>query len=78
MRDDCDKVLERLERYLDGECPREIEGLVRAHLQDCSPCLSRADFQQALRELIASKCRETAPSGLLQRVMARLEASHRR
>jgi mycothiol system anti-sigma-R factor len=73
MSFDCREVLERLERYLDGECPRDMERIVRKHLDDCPPCLERADFQRQLRALIASKCKEPAPSGLLDRIMARLE-----
>jgi mycothiol system anti-sigma-R factor len=73
MSDDCGEILLRLERYLDGECPSQVERLVRQHLLDCPPCFDRADFQREVRELIASKCRETAPSSLLLRVLARLE-----
>lgn len=69
----CDEVLERLERYLDGECPKGLEEIVRAHLAYCPPCLERADFERKLRALIASKCRDAAPSGLLDRVIARLQ-----
>ncbi|MGH8896480.1 MAG: mycothiol system anti-sigma-R factor [Egibacteraceae bacterium] len=70
---DCDEVLERLDRYLDGECPEDLEAIVRAHLDECSPCLDRADFQRKLRALIASKCRDAAPSGLLDRIIMRLD-----
>jgi anti-sigma factor (TIGR02949 family) len=73
MSDDCGEVLTRLERYLDGECPAEVEQLVRGHLLDCPPCFDRADFQREVRELIAAKCREKAPPALLARVLARLD-----
>lgn len=69
---DCDEVLERLDRYLDGECPQDLEVIVRAHLDECSPCLDRADFQRKLRVLIASKCKDAAPSGLLDRIIMQL------
>lgn len=68
----CDEVLETLERYLDGECPDDIEGTVRNHLGDCPPCLDRADFERDLRALIASKCRESAPNGLADRIITTL------
>jgi mycothiol system anti-sigma-R factor len=73
MDEDCAQVLERLEHYLDGECPKNVEHIVRTHLEDCSPCFDRADFQRELRRLIASKCREAAPPGLLDRILARLQ-----
>jgi anti-sigma factor (TIGR02949 family) len=69
---ECDEILAQLERYLDGECPRELERIVRTHLEDCSPCLDRADFQRELRRLIASKCKEAAPPGLLDRILTQL------
>ncbi|MGH8934578.1 MAG: mycothiol system anti-sigma-R factor [Egibacteraceae bacterium] len=75
---DCDEVLERLHRYLDGECPRNLERIVREHLEECPPCLDRADFQRELRALIASKCKEAAPPGLLDRILAQLERLERR
>jgi anti-sigma factor (TIGR02949 family) len=75
---DCDEVLERLHRYLDGECPSNVERIVREHLEECSPCLDRADFQRQLRALIASKCKEVAPPGLLDRILTKLEQLERR
>lgn len=75
MDDECREVLRDLETYLDGECPSNLEQVVAEHLHDCPPCLDRADFDRELRALIASKCREVAPSGLLERVVARLSAA---
>jgi anti-sigma factor (TIGR02949 family) len=69
---DCDEVLERLEHYLDGECPKNFEAIVQGHLDKCPQCLDRADFERKLRALIASKCKDAAPSGLLDRIIARL------
>ncbi|MGH8905455.1 MAG: mycothiol system anti-sigma-R factor [Egibacteraceae bacterium] len=72
--DDCDGVLERLEHYLDGECPKDLERIVHIHLKDCPTCLDRADFERELRRLIASKCKEAAPPGLLDRILASLRS----
>lgn len=72
MADDCNEVLADLHRYLDGECPRNLEAVIREHLGDCPPCLDRADFEQQLRALIASKCRDAAPPGLADRIIAAL------
>lgn len=70
--DGCREVLEDLERYLDGECPAELEAAIARHLADCDPCLSRSDFEVSLRELIARHCRDTAPVGLVDRVLQQL------
>jgi anti-sigma factor (TIGR02949 family) len=47
--------------------------VVQAHLQLCPPCLDRADFERHLRALVASRCREKAPPGLLERVLTVLQ-----
>ncbi len=70
--DDCREVLGQLQTFLDGECAGDLEVLVQAHLHDCAPCLDRADFERHLRDLVASRCRASAPEGLLERVLARL------
>lgn len=72
MREPCREVLRELDVFLDGECGQSLEEAVRRHLRECSPCLDRADFQRDLRTLIASKCKDAAPSGLLDRVMDNL------
>lgn len=74
MLEDCREVLAELEIYLDGECSHDLEALVRRHLEDCPPCWDRAEFQRELRALIAKKCKDTAPPGLLGRVVAQLRA----
>lgn len=68
MNEPCREVLAELEVFLDGECGHSLEDAVRRHLGECAPCLDRADFQRALRALIASKCKDAAPKGLLDRI----------
>ncbi len=72
MPDDCHEVLRELEVYLDGECPDDLEALVARHLRACSPCTDRAEFERGLRAVIAAKCTDCAPAGLLERVKAQL------
>ena len=75
MGDDCRAVLRRLEMYLDGETDVDVEVIVSEHLHGCPPCLDRAEFERELRALVASRCRECAPPGLLERVVARLDVT---
>lgn len=72
MADSCREVLDDLERYLDGECPDQLAAVIADHLADCLPCLSRSDFERALRDLVARRCRDTAPADLLGRVRSQL------
>ena len=75
MSDQCDALLDRLETFLDGECPKNVETVVEEHLQACPPCLERADFERRVRALVAAKCRDSAPEGLMDGIMARLQLS---
>lgn len=72
MREDCHAALTDLQVYLDGECGAALERAIVAHLQHCEPCVHRADFERELRVIVATKCRDVAPSGLLDRVLVRL------
>jgi mycothiol system anti-sigma-R factor len=75
MNEDCREVLDRLEIYLDGETQVDLEVAIQHHLQDCLPCLDRAEFERELRALVAAKCRDCAPPGLLTRVRIRLRTA---
>lgn len=70
----CDEVLEELDVFLDNECGEDLAASVRKHLGHCPPCMDRADFERALRDLIASKCRDAAPSGLVDRIIDSLKS----
>ena len=72
MDDDCRQVLRELEVFLDGEDAAQLHTAIERHLSDCSPCMDRAEFQREVRILIASKCTDCAPPGLLERVSAHL------
>jgi mycothiol system anti-sigma-R factor len=72
MDDECRQVLRELHLYLDGECADQLENVVANHLNGCSPCFDRVEFQREVRMLIASKCTECAPPGLMERVKMQL------
>ena len=73
MGDDCREVLDRLQTFLDGECPQQLEEVIHAHIGDCPPCLDRAEFERELRVIVARKCKEAAPEGLVDRVISALQ-----
>ena len=72
MGDDCREALARLDLYLDGECEAALEATIRRHLDDCPPCVDRAEFERELRAIVARKCRDAAPHGLVDRVLGAL------
>jgi mycothiol system anti-sigma-R factor len=75
MGEHCRESLEDLERYLDDECEPDLEQAIRAHLGDCPPCLDRAEFERELRAIVARRCKDAAPSGLLDRIITDLKIS---
>jgi anti-sigma factor (TIGR02949 family) len=74
---DCDDVLRDIEHYLHGELDPERHAALKAHLQGCSPCFHRAEFQRKLKEIVRSKCRSEAPATLVERVRMSLRAQPR-
>lgn len=71
---DCDEALSQLYEFLDGELTEERRVTIRAHLDDCGPCLEAADFEEHLQRLLADRCRDTVPDSLRQRIAAAIEA----
>jgi anti-sigma factor (TIGR02949 family) len=73
MGDECREALQRLQTYLDGECPESLERTIREHLADCPPCEDRAGFEREVRAILARTCKDAAPNGLVERVIASLK-----
>lgn len=74
MDDHCRQALRELQTYVDGECGRSLEVVITRHLEDCSPCLERVDFEREVRAILARRCKDAAPSGLVDRVLERLRS----
>lgn len=64
----CGEVVHRLYHFLDGELTEERRAAIRAHLDDCGPCLDAFDFEAELRQVVASRCRDRVPDSLRERV----------
>lgn len=69
---ECVDFLEQIVYLLDGELDEGDRALVRAHLEECSPCLARYDLQRTVKAVVARSCHEPAPEGLRQRVMVQV------
>lgn len=73
----CNEVLAEIERFVDGELPADRSVHLARHLEECSPCLDRADFQRSLRDILRRKCARTlhdTPEHLAVRVRAAIRA----
>jgi mycothiol system anti-sigma-R factor len=46
---------------------------VKAHLEECAPCLQSYDLQAQVKALVARSCMEHAPESLRQRVRVQIQ-----
>lgn len=71
MSDDhitCEKVIEELFRYLDGEVGDELGERIHEHLERCRDCFTRAEFERRLRDRVRAASETKAPDRLHQRL----------
>jgi mycothiol system anti-sigma-R factor len=75
MSDDqsCAEFLERIVCLLDNELEAGEVASVRAHLDECAPCLQSYDLQRTVKALVARSCMEQAPESLRQRVRVQIQ-----
>jgi mycothiol system anti-sigma-R factor len=70
---DCSEFLNDVYLYLDDESDPGAREKMKAHLDDCPPCLQQYGLEQDLKSLIARSCGgDRAPSELHDRVRVRL------
>jgi mycothiol system anti-sigma-R factor len=71
---DCEEVLADVYLYLDDETDTEARRRIRAHLDDCAPCLRRFGLEQDVKVLVARSCGgDVAPSSLKTNIRVRLQ-----
>jgi len=69
----CAEFLERIVCLLDNELDASEKEIVRAHLDECGPCLHSYDLQRTVKALVARSCIEHAPESLRQRVRVQIQ-----
>ena len=65
---DCDRAIDRVYEYLDGELTMWQRRAIARHLDDCPPCAEGFVFEVELRRVVVSKCQEKAPAELHTRI----------
>ena len=75
---DCTQAVHELYRYLDGELTEERRQEIRIHLDWCAPCSGAAEFEAELRRVVANRCRDRVPEGLIRRVAQAIDEESRR
>ena len=71
---DCNKTLQELYGYLDGDLTDDDRSNIQHHLDDCSPCLEAFDFEAELRQVIRNRCTDQVPDALRSRIARAIEA----
>ena len=69
----CADFLERIVYLLDDELDGGEVAEVRAHLEECAPCLQSYDLQRTVKQLVARSCHEQAPESLRHRVRVQIQ-----
>ena len=54
--------------YLDGELTDHKRAKIKAHLDECPPCVGAEHFEAELRKVISQKCRDEVPESLKMRI----------
>ena len=71
--DTCADFLERIVCLLDNELNGTEVAEVKAHLEECAPCLQSYDLQRTVKALVARSCHEHAPDSLRERVRIQIQ-----
>lgn len=72
---DCREVLEEVYLYIDDECSDVRRSVIRAHLDECSPCLAEYGIEQEVRTIVHRCCsKERAPEEVKERLRRKLSA----
>ena len=73
---DCREVLEKVYLYLDNEIGDHDCAAIKAHLDECGPCLQKYDLERTVKALVTRSCTERAPDSLRQRVLVHIREVH--
>ena len=68
---DCEKILDLINQYIDGELNESDAKLVRAHIENCSSC-KKAYLELLELEKLFEEAKDDAPAELFEAVMAKV------
>jgi anti-sigma factor (TIGR02949 family) len=70
---DCAQALKRLIEFIDRELADADRDVIERHLQTCRSCLSRAEFERALKGKLRGLSHGGVPSKTLDRITALMQ-----
>jgi mycothiol system anti-sigma-R factor len=72
---DCRQILNEVYLYLDLECSDDRRTIIKAHLEECSPCLREYGIENEVKALVARCCgSERAPAELRARLRSKISS----
>ena len=66
----CTEAISKLQAYLDNELGAISEADLDHHMHHCRECMSRADFERALRKKVADSGTQEVPADVQSRLSA--------
>ncbi|HCT13291.1 mycothiol system anti-sigma-R factor [Corynebacterium nuruki] len=72
---DCDRLVEVLYEYVDGDCDEALRQKLSEHVEHCPACLEQLGIEQQVRQLLQVRCAGQAPEGLRGRIVTALRSS---
>jgi len=70
----CEEAVKKLFEYIDKELDGATQAQIDKHLDICTLCCDRFEFEQKLKGIIQKSCfNEKAPPILKQKIQSRLE-----
>lgn len=70
---DCEAILKELFNYIDNEMDGPGAAEMKAHLDLCRSCLSRVEFERALRQHCQEKTNHCCPDKIKRRIQKLIE-----
>jgi anti-sigma factor (TIGR02949 family) len=70
---DCAQALTQLIEFIDRELADADRDVIERHLQTCRSCLSRAEFERALKGKLRGLSQGDVPSKTLDRITALMQ-----
>ena len=72
----CDRVMNAMCQFVDGELSAEANEVVNAHLDACPPCKAHADLERTVKDSVKRCCpTAAAPDRLREQVIQRIASS---
>lgn len=68
LKPQCEETFAEIWPYLDGELTDHKRAKIKAHLDECPPCVGAEHFEAELRKVISQKCRDEVPESLKMRI----------